>query len=72
MKLNGNLLTPTDPNNWLCDLDTAYQEEGKVYYSGFYRGIRLARIEGYEDKYTEVTEAWKKEHEPKEPEEEEQ
>ena len=71
MELNGNLLTPTDPENWLCDLATEYTEEGQTYYSGFYRGIRLARIEGYEAKYTEVTPEWKEEHEPKpEPEEE--
>ena len=69
MQIDGNLLTPTDPENWLCDLDTAYTEEGKTYYSGFYKGIRLASVDGYESKYNEVSEEWKAEHEPQEPEE---
>ena len=71
MELNGNLLTPTDPENWLCDKETWYEEDGHDYFSGFYKGIRLASVNSATlVRYQECSPEWKAEHEPKEPQEE--
>jgi len=75
MKLNGNLLTPTDPNNYLVDWRSEYVQDGNTYYSTIIKGISLEPRElvddAYKAHYDEVTPAWKEEHEPKpEPEEE--
>lgn len=49
------LLTPENPENWIYDTQSDY--------TAFYKGILLANAEDMQY-YEEVTDEWKREHEP--------